>query len=121
MRVSDDDRRRTDGPGESDDRQPPSRFRLDRRTVGAFLVALVLNFIVVSLISSATAKPRVVIPYQPTFVAQVREGNVSAISAKGTTIKGTFKQAVRYPDAEWRPALRPFGATLRSLTHLRRR
>ena len=40
------------------------------------------------------------IPYQPTFVAQVREGNVSAISAKGTAIDGTFKQDVRYPDAE---------------------
>ena len=100
MRVSDDDRRRADGGKEGGERQAPSRFRLDRRTVGALLLALVLNYIVVSLISSATAKTRVEIPYQPTFVAQVREGNVSAISAKGTTIKGTFKQAVRYPDAE---------------------
>ena len=33
-------------------------------------------------------------------MAQVREGNVSAISAKGTAIEGTFKQDVRYPDAE---------------------
>ena len=100
MRVSDDDRPRTDGRGEGDERQTPSRFRLDRRTVGALLLALVLNYIVVSLISSAAAKPRVEIPYQPTFVAQVREGNVSAISAKGTAIEGTFKEAVRYPDAE---------------------
>jgi cell division protease FtsH len=98
--VSDDDRRPTDGRKESDDRRTPPRFRLDRRTVGAFLVVLVLNYIVVSLISSAGANPRVEIPYQPTFVAQVREGNVSAISAKGMAIKGTFKQAVRYPDAE---------------------
>jgi cell division protease FtsH len=100
MRVSDDDRRRTEGRGEGDEREKSSRFRLDRRTVGALLIALVLNYIVVSLISSATAKPRVEIPYQPTFVAQVREGNVSAISAKGTAIEGTFKQDVRYPDAE---------------------
>ena len=62
--------------------------------------SLVLNFIVVSLISSAGAKPRVDVPYRPTFLAQVHDGNVSAISAKGTTIEGTFKQAVRYPDAE---------------------
>jgi cell division protease FtsH len=100
MRVSDDDRPRTDGRGEGDERQTPSRFRLDRRTVGALLLALVLNYIVVSLISSVAAEPRVEIPYQPTFVAQVREGNVSAISAKGTAIDGTFKEAVRYPDAE---------------------
>ena len=51
MGVSEDDRRRADGRGESDERQKP-RFRLDRRTVGALLLALVLNYIVVSLISA---------------------------------------------------------------------
>jgi cell division protease FtsH len=94
MRVSDDDRQRDER------RETAARFRPDRRLVGAILAALVLNYIVVSLISSAAAKPRVEIPYQPTFVAQVREGNVSGISAKGTAIKGTFKQAVRYPGPE---------------------
>jgi cell division protease FtsH len=96
--VSEDDRPNTDR--RDGERKTPPRFRLDRRTVGAFLVALVLNYIVVSLISSAAAKPRVEIPYQPTFLAQVRDGNVSAISAKGTAIEGTFEQAVRYPDAQ---------------------
>ena len=105
MSVSEDDRRQADGRGESGERKTPSRFRLDRRTVGAFLVVLVLNYIVVSLISSAAAKQRVEIPYQPTFLAQVREGNVSAISAKGTAIKGTFKEAVRYPPTCSRAAL----------------
>ena len=40
------------------------------------------------------------IPYQPTFLEQVGDGNVGTITAKGATIDGTFEQAVRYPDAQ---------------------
>ena len=40
------------------------------------------------------------IPYQPTFLEQVGDGNVATITAKGATIEGTFEKAVRYPDAE---------------------
>jgi cell division protease FtsH len=96
--VSDGDRRRTEGQG--NDGQTPSQLRFDRRTVGIFLAALVLNYVVVSMILSAGGNRRVEIPYQPTFLAQVRDGNVSAINSKGTAIDGTFKKGVRYPDAE---------------------
>jgi cell division protease FtsH len=98
--VSEEDRPRTDPRREGEERKTPPRFRVDRRTVGAFLVALVVNYIIVSLIFSAVRTPRVEIPYQPTFVSQVRDGNVSAITAKGTAIEGIFEQAVRYPDAQ---------------------
>jgi cell division protease FtsH len=98
--VSEDHRPAAGGREHSGERQTPPRFRLDRRTVGIFLVGLVVNYIVVNLIVSALAAPRVEIPYQPTFLAQVDDGNVSAITAKGNGIKGTFEQAVRYPDAQ---------------------
>jgi cell division protease FtsH len=42
----------------------------------------------------------VTIPYRPTFVEQVGEGNVETITAKGAAVEGTFEKAVRYPDAE---------------------
>jgi cell division protease FtsH len=76
------------------------RPRLDWRTVGTIAGLLLLNYIVVSLLFAAAATPRVTIPYRPTFVAQVQSGNVADISAKGTAIKGTFKNAVRYPNAQ---------------------
>jgi cell division protease FtsH len=56
--------------------------------------------VVVSLLFAAAANPRVEIPYRPTFIAQLRDGNVATITAKGLGIEGTFKKAVRYPDAE---------------------
>ena len=52
------------------------------------------------MMSAASAQPRVEIPYRPTFLAQVHDGNVAAISAKGTTVEGSFKRPVRYPDAK---------------------
>ena len=74
--------------------------RFGWRNVGVFLGLLLVNYLVVSLLFSATTNPRVEIPYRPTFVAQLREGNVATITAKGLGIEGTFQNAVRYPDAE---------------------
>jgi len=42
---------------------------------------------------------RVRIPYSPTFLAQVKAGNVTAISSKGASVDGTFRVAIRYPSA----------------------
>ena len=61
---------------------------------------LALNYIVVSMMSAGSAQPRVEIPYRPTFLAQVHDGNVASISAKGTTFEGSFKRPLRYPDAQ---------------------
>jgi cell division protease FtsH len=41
--------------------------------------------------------PRVAIPYSPTFLSQVQSGNVSTVSSTGSSIEGTFKQAIKYP------------------------
>ena len=61
---------------------------------------LLVNYVVVSLLFAAASNPRVEIPYRPTFIAQLSDGNVATITAKGLGIEGTFTKAVRYPDAE---------------------
>ena len=35
-------------------------------------------------------------PYTPTFIAQVKAGNVKEISAEGDTVQGEFKKEVTY-------------------------
>jgi len=44
------------------------------------------------------------IPYSPTFLEQVRAGNVTAISSKSATVNGTFRNPVRYPSDAATPA-----------------
>lgn len=47
---------------------------------------------------SAPQKPvRVQIPYSPTFLTEVQQGNVHEITSTPGTIQGTFKRAVKYP------------------------
>jgi cell division protease FtsH len=98
MRVEAQDR-----PGTGDSagaRDAPNRPRLDWRNVGVFVGLLLLNYVIVSLLITGGANPRVAIPYRPTFVEQLRDGNVATVTAKGTTVQGTFEKAVRYPDEE---------------------
>jgi cell division protease FtsH len=64
---------------------------------------LLLNYVIVSLLFSllsGTPNPRVEVPYRPTFIEQLRDGNIATVTAKGTTVEGTFEKAVRYPDEE---------------------
>ncbi len=64
------------------------------------VVVLVVALLGLNLwISSQALKPnaRVRIPYSPTFLTQVQNGNVSGISSTGDAIQGTFKQSVKYP------------------------
>ena len=60
-----------------------------------FLLLLLLNVVLTSTVHTQPARVR--IPYSPTFLNQVNAGNISSISSKGTTIKGNFRAAVRYP------------------------
>ena len=53
--------------------------------------------LLIALNPHSTEPTTVRIPYSPTFIDQVRSGNVSVISAKGGTVHGTFRAAVRYP------------------------
>jgi cell division protease FtsH len=74
----------------------PRKPGLGWRSLAVFAGILILNLILSSLFYAATAKPRVTIPYRPTFIAQVQAGNVQTITATDTSIQGTFKHAIRY-------------------------
>jgi cell division protease FtsH len=96
--VSPQDSTGTPDPEKKEDTRAPRR--LGWRDVAVFLGLFLVNYLVVSLLFGGTANPRVEIPYRPTFIAQLSDGNVATITAKGLGIEGTFKKAVRYPDAE---------------------
>jgi cell division protease FtsH len=64
------------------------------------IVLLVVGLLALNLwISSQALKPnaRVRIPYYPTFITQLKDGNVSEISSTADSIQGTFKNKVKYP------------------------
>jgi cell division protease FtsH len=84
---------------------PKQRPRIGRREIGSFLLLLAINWTFVLLFFGA-ARPRVTIPYSPNFLAQVRSGNVSTITAQDAAIRGTLKRAIRYParDKNAKPA-----------------
>jgi cell division protease FtsH len=98
MNVRPQDRTGAPQPERKGDGQAPQRFGW--RNVAVFAGILLLNYVIVSLLFSAAPNSRVEVPYRPTFVEQLRAGNVATVTAKGTTVEGTFEKAVRYPDAE---------------------
>ncbi|HZR93374.1 MAG TPA: ATP-dependent zinc metalloprotease FtsH [Gaiellaceae bacterium] len=55
---------------------------------------LVLNYWAASRATEAPSRVRV--PYSPFFLQQVRDGNVSEITSRGTAVQGTFRRAVSY-------------------------
>jgi len=65
-----------------------------------FILILVALFIVNWAIVQMVAPPekRIQIPYNPTFLEQVRKGNVKEISSSGDTVKGEFDESVTYDD-----------------------
>jgi cell division protease FtsH len=74
--------------------EPPDRLRW------LPLVVLVMVMLALNLFLSGRAlgpAERVRIPYQPTFLTQIRDGNVSSISSKGDVVQGELKRPVRYP------------------------
>jgi cell division protease FtsH len=85
-------------PAERPEKQTPrQKLGIGWRSVGFFLALLLLNYVLSSTYYAATAKPRVTIPYNPTFLTQVRAGNVVSITATDTVVQGTLKRAIRYP------------------------
>jgi cell division protease FtsH len=81
--------------------QPPRDPQARRGPGGRWIAALVIaGLLALNLYISSQAlqpNPRVRIPYSPTFLTQVTQGNVSEISSTGDSIQGSFKQALRYP------------------------
>src|SRR5687767_7313424 len=75
---------------------PPARPRMQPRFWMIVLILLALNYLTVSLFAPGK-DPEVRVPYAPTFLDQVRDGNVERISSTGTTVSGEFKKAVKFP------------------------
>ncbi len=85
-----------DGRGQ----QKPSPTPPNRPNTRWLIVLLVVGLLALNLwISSQALKPnaRVRIPYYPTFITQLKDGNVSEISSTADAIQGTFKTKVKYP------------------------
>jgi cell division protease FtsH len=98
MKVDGPERPSASDPARTRDARNRPRFAW--RNVGVFVGLLLLNYLIVSLLFSRAPNPHVEIPYRPTFVEQLRDANVATVTAKGTTVEGTFEKAVRYPDDE---------------------
>jgi cell division protease FtsH len=60
------------------------------------VVVLAVNIWIVSLLPAAPQE-RARIPYSPTFLQQVRAGNVKSIWSKGETVQGELRRPLRYP------------------------
>jgi cell division protease FtsH len=78
--------------------QPPNRP--SGRNLRLLAVLLVIGLLALNLWISSQAlapNPRVQIPYSPTFLTQVSDGNVASISSTGDSIQGTLKHALKYP------------------------
>jgi cell division protease FtsH len=74
--------------------RPPMLPWSGRRFVVILLVLFALNWLIVAIF--APAEPRITVPYNPNFLAQVRDGNVKEISAKGDEVQGEFKEDVTF-------------------------
>jgi len=93
-------------PPKTDDNQDkkPSP-QMGRRELAAFLLLLAINWLFVLMLFSTSAPSRVAIPYSPTFLKQVRAGNVSTVTAQDAAIQGTLRHAIRYPAGDKNVAL----------------
>src|SRR3954452_4510125 len=74
--------------------RPPMLPFGGRRFFLILLGLFALNWLIVAVFAPPANKIKV--PYNPTFLTQVRAGNVKEISATGNTIKGDFKKKVTY-------------------------
>src|SRR4051794_32549030 len=75
-------------------KRPPMIPWSPRRFITILLGLFVLNWLIVAEFAPPANKIKV--PYNPTFLTQVRGGNVDEISASGNTVKGEFKKDVTY-------------------------
>jgi cell division protease FtsH len=65
-----------------------------RRFIVILIALFVLNWALVQVFAPAEEEIRV--PYTPTFLNELREGNVKEISSTGETLQGEFKSDVSY-------------------------
>jgi cell division protease FtsH len=74
--------------------KPPMLPWSPRRFLIILAVLFLLNWAIVAIF--APAEPRISVPYNPTFLEEVRDGNVKEISSTGEEVKGEFKKEVKF-------------------------
>ncbi len=74
--------------------KPPMLPWSPRRFLVILAVLFLLNWAIVAIF--APAEPRISVPYNPTFLEEVRDGNVKEISSTGEEVKGEFRREVRF-------------------------
>jgi cell division protease FtsH len=87
------DPKRGDVRAEGTPQRPPMLPWSGRRFLLILAVLFFLNWLIVAIF--APAEERIQVPYNPTFLNQVRQGNVEEISSRGETVQGTFREQVR--------------------------
>ncbi len=65
-----------------------------RRFIVILAALFLLNWVIVQIVAPPTE--RITVPYNPTFLTEVRETNVKEISSTGETVKGEFRKEVSY-------------------------
>jgi cell division protease FtsH len=65
-----------------------------RRFLTILVALFVLNWLIVAVF--APPEDEIKVPYNPTFLNQVRAGNVKEIAASGDTVNGEFKKKVTF-------------------------
>jgi cell division protease FtsH len=78
--------------------RPPMIPFSGRRFLMILALLFLLNWLIVAIF--APAEDRINVPYNPTFLQEVRQGNVEEISSRGETVQGTFREKVRHEDEE---------------------
>jgi cell division protease FtsH len=78
--------------------KPPMLPWSGRRFLTILAVLFLLNWLIVAIF--APAEDRIQVPYNPTFLQEVRQGNVEEISSRGDTVQGEFRESVSYQDEE---------------------
>jgi cell division protease FtsH len=74
--------------------KPPMLPWSPRRFLIILALLFLLNWALVAIF--APADERIRVPYNPTFLREVRDGNVKEISSTGETVKGEFNRNVTY-------------------------
>jgi cell division protease FtsH len=87
---------RGDEPGQPTKPPPRRPGLLGRRFWGVVFVLLAINYLSVALFAPGKEQS-VRIPYNPTFLRQVTQNNVRAISATGESVSGEFKNQITFP------------------------
>ncbi len=74
--------------------KPPMLPWSPRRFLLILAALFLVNWVLVQIF--APGEERIRVPYTPTFLAQLRDGNVKEISSTGETLQGEFKKEVGY-------------------------